>query len=265
MNESVRSLSINIDHVATLREARQETFPDPMQAAVLAELGGADGITVHLRRDRRHIKERDARLLKDTIHTELNMELSAVPEMMKIARDIRPAQVTLVPETAEEVTTLGGLDLAGGLARIAPHARNLKRAGIRLSAFIEPDGRQLEAAAKLGCDVVEFNTDQYSRSFAVSVERRASSVERRTTNDGRRTTSSEAELARIGDAGRRAAELGLQVHAGHGIDYRNIAPLLEIPELKGFSIGFSIVARALFTGLTEATHEMKRIIEEVGA
>jgi pyridoxine 5-phosphate synthase len=271
MSESVRSLSVNIDHVATLREARQEAFPDPVQAAVLAELGGADGITVHLRRDRRHIKERDARLLKATIRTELNMELSAVPEMMKIARDITPAQVTLVPETAEEVTTQGGLDLAGGFARIAPHARNLKRAGIRLSAFIEPDGEQIEAAAKLGCDVIELNTEQYSRCFKTVLRHlvpRPSSTGHSLTKDQGRDDQGptfEVELARIRAAGERAAELGLQVHAGHGIDYRNIVPLLEIPQLTGFSIGFSIIARALLTGLQEATHEMKRIIEEVGA
>jgi len=242
--ESVKSLSVNIDHIATLREARRESFPDPVHAAVLAELGGADGITIHLRHDRRHIRERDAELLKAVLKTELNMELAATPDMAKIARTVKPAQVSLVPETPEEVTTQGGLDLVRGFARIAPIAKSLKKGGIRLSAFIEADTRQIEAAARLGCDLIELNTDRYCRT------------------PGADPRFPSPELVKLREAAKAAAELGLRVHAGHGIDYRNIVPLLEIPELDGFSIGFSIVARAVFTGLAAATREMKRTIAQ---
>jgi pyridoxine 5-phosphate synthase len=239
----MKELSVNIDHVATLRQTRQEAFPDPVHAAFLAELGGADGITVHLRSDRRHIKERDVELLKKTISTELNMELAATPEMMRIALRVRPAQATLVPEAPDEVTTQGGLDLAKHLNRIAPAARLLKRAGIRLSTFVEADLRQIEAAAKLGCAVIEINTDRYRRTW------------------GKHRESPNPELQKIRKAAGRASHLGLRIHAGHGIDYRNIVPLLGIPEIEGFSIGFAIVARAVFTGLKGAVEEMKRIME----
>lgn len=235
----MRTLSVNIDHIATLRQARRESFPDPVQAAVLAELGGADGITVHLRHDRRHISKRDVLLLRETIKTELDLEMAATPEMTRIALGAMPAQVSLVPEFPDEITTQGGLDLTRNLARITPAARKLKRAGFRLSAFIEADERQIAAAAGLGCDLIEINTDRYSRD----IRHRA------------------AILMSIADIAGRAAGLGLRVHAGHGIDYRNIVPLLKIPEIEGFSIGFSIIARAVFTGLREAVGEMKRMME----
>jgi pyridoxine 5-phosphate synthase len=244
----VKKLSVNIDHVATLRQARQETFPDPVQAAVMAELGGADGITVHLRQDRRHVNERDVTLLKATIKTELNMELAALPEMSRIALKVGPAQVSLVPETPAEVTTQGGLDLARNLGRIAPIARKLRQAGIRLSVFIEADRKQIEAAARLGCDMIEINTDRYGRLSAPDARDAMG-------------TKLKAELARIQESVAQAKELNLLVHAGHGIDYHNIVPLLRIEGIEGFSIGFAIVARAVFTGLKDAVCEMKRIMD----
>ncbi|MEO0108394.1 MAG: pyridoxine 5'-phosphate synthase [candidate division WOR-3 bacterium] len=251
MAELMRQLSVNLDHIATLRQARRERFPDPVQAAVLAELGGADGITVHLRQDRRHINERDVTLLRATLRTGLNMELAATAEMAAIACRVQPYQVTLVPESPTEVTTEGGLDLARHLDRIAPLARRLRRAGIRLSAFIEAEASQVQAASRIGCVVVEINTDRYSRLFAAQT----------LGSPGRTRARPEVELARIAECGAQAKKLGLTVHAGHGLDYLNILPLLTIKELQGFSIGFAIVARAVFTGLKEATHEMKRIME----
>jgi pyridoxine 5-phosphate synthase len=235
----MRTLSVNIDHIATLRQARRETFPDPVQAAVMAELGGADGITVHLRHDRRHINERDVVLLVKTVKTGVNLEMAATAEMTKIALDTKPCQVSLVPEFPDEVTTQGGLDVAKNLAKLQPAAKKLKAAGIVLSAFVEPDEKQIAAASRLGCDMVEFNTDSYCRETASRV-----------------TITKE-----IAGAATFASSLGLKVHAGHGIDYRNIIPLLGIPEIEGFSIGFSIVARAVLTGLKEAVSEMKRIME----
>jgi pyridoxine 5-phosphate synthase len=235
----MRTLSVNIDHVATLREARRETFPEPVQAAVMAELGGADGITVHLRHDRRHINERDVMLLIETCRTGVNLEMAATPEMSRIALDLKPEQVSLVPEFPDEVTTQGGLDVVKGFKRLRPAARRLKNAGIGLSAFIEPNRKQMASAALLGCDTIEFNTDLYCRDRA----------------HRSRITREIAEAAAF------ASSLGLKVHAGHGIDYRNIIPLLGIPEIEGFSIGFSIVARAVLTGLFEAVNEMKRIME----
>jgi pyridoxine 5-phosphate synthase len=249
MAELMKKLSVNIDHIATLRQARQESFFDLVQVAVLAELGGADGITVHLRQDRRHINERDVTLLKATIKTELNMELAATPGMTQIALKVKPAQVTLVPETPDELTTQGGLDIVRNLERVATTAKALKRAGIRLSAFIEADPAQIEAAAKLGCDLIEINTDRYSRMVGEeSFPRQSGSM----TND---------ELMKIAEASEQAAKLCMRVHAGHGIDYRNIIPLLGVTQIEGFSIGFSIIARAVFTGLKDATWEMKRIME----
>lgn len=236
----MRKLSVNIDHIATLRQARREPVPDPVQAAAFAELGGADGITVHLRRDRRHINERDVRLLKATIKTGLNLEMAATDEMLRIAQAVRPAQVTLVPELPDELTTQGGLDILRNRQRIARIAGALKRRGIRLSAFVEAASAHVEAARELGCDTVEINTDIYGRR-------------------GPRT------LKGIENAARQAARLGLAVHAGHGIDYRNIVPLLAIPELGEFSIGFAIVARAVFVGLQRAVQDMKEIIMSADA
>jgi len=239
IRSTVRVLSVNIDHVATLRQARQETFPDPVQAATFVQLGGADGITVHLRQDRRHINERDVELLKRTVQTELTVEMAAVEEMMKFATRVKPAQVTLVPELTTEVTTTSGLDVLRSAAELKPFVRRLKRAGIRVSVFLDPEQEQVEAAAELGAQVVELNTDRYSRDV----------------------THRQDILAELAGAAESARGLGLVVHAGHGLDYWNVVPIVEMDIAQGFSIGFSIVARALLIGLTEAVAEMKQILE----
>lgn len=240
--KNVRKLSVNIDHIATLREARHELIPDPVQAAVLAELGGADGITVHLRSDRRHINERDVLLLNETIKTELNIEMAATKEMMNIATEIKPAMVTLVPERLEELTTLGGLDLAKNLTKITPLAKKIKQAGIMLSVFIEADKQQIESAMKLGGYQIEINTDLYSKCFKHSADRLR-------------------QLEEIDSVAKFAVREGLIIHGGHGLDYKNIIDIMTIKEITGFSIGFAIIARAVLVGLKDAVSEMKRIIE----
>jgi pyridoxine 5-phosphate synthase len=244
----MRKLSVNVDHVATLRRARRESFPDPVPAALLAELGGADSITVHLRRDRRHITERDVELLRATLQTELNLEMACTAEMQAVALRLRPAQITLVPESANELTTEGGLDLAGRLRHLIPAVRRFRRAGLQVSAFIEADPRQINAAVQLGCGIVEINTEPYRRLTASRLPARP-------------TGALDRELVRIRSSVEQAAAAGLTVHAGHGLDYRNLRPLLGIDGLSGFSIGFAIVARAVFVGLREATAEMKRLME----
>jgi pyridoxine 5-phosphate synthase len=239
IRRTVRTLSVNIDHVATLREARREAFPDPVQAAALVELGGADGVTVHLRQDRRHISDRDVELLRKTVRTELTIEMAGTEEMTRIATRIRPEQVTLVPELATEVTTSGGLDVVRRAAGLAPLVRRLRRAGIRVSMFVEPEQRQIEAAAELGASVVELNTDRYCRE-----RKRRDSV-----------------LEPMAFSAMRAKELGLAVHVGHGLDYLNVVPILERDVAEGFSIGFAIVSRAVMVGLRDAVAEMKHILE----
>ena len=238
----VRKLSVNIDHIATLREARRELFPDPVQAAVLAELGGADGITVHLRSDRRHIHERDVFLLKETIKTDLNIEMAATKEMAEIAVQIKPAMVTLVPEKPEEITTLGGLDLTKNLKKINPLAKKIKQARIMLSVFIEADKKQVESALKLRADQIEINTECLKHISDLP-------------QAGSRILEEIISVAQF------ASAEGLIVHAGHGLDYKNIIDILSIKEITGFSIGFAIIARAVFVGLKDAVAEMKRIIE----
>lgn len=232
-------LSINVDHIATLRQARKELFPDPVQAAVLCELGGADGITVHLRSDRRHIQERDLLLLRQTINGELNLEMAATEELKNIAIGLKPDIVSIVPESPGEVTTEGGLDLKTNLPRVTPITDCLRTAGIRVSVFIEADHQQIEAAKNLGADMIELNTNQYVKQQARRRE----------------------ILEQLGRAAKLADRAGLAVHAGHGLDYKNIKPILVIPEIVGFSIGFSIVARALYVGLERAVTEMKHLIE----
>ncbi|MFO7675277.1 MAG: pyridoxine 5'-phosphate synthase [bacterium] len=235
----MRALSVNIDHVATLRQARRASFPDPVQAAALVELGGADGITVHLRKDRRHVTDRDVELLRRTVQTELTLEMVATADLVRFASRVRPDQVTLVPELATEVTTTRGLELAGRAVGLRTAIDRLRRRGIRLSVFIEPDARQVKAAAALGADVVELNTDRYSRAE----ENRA------------------RLLSELAGAARVAREEGLVVHVGHGLDYRNVVPILEMDIAEGYSIGFAIVARSVMAGLRDAVGEMKRILE----
>ncbi len=233
----MKHLSVNLDHVATLREARKESFPDPVQAAVLCELGGADGITVHLRQDRRHIKERDLELLRATIKTELNLEMAATEEMLNIALKVRPDVVTLVPERPEELTTEGGLDVIKNFPVIQEAIGKLKSNGIITSIFIETDREQIKKAKEAGADKIEINTDAYSKE-----------------------KEREKILSRIRDVASYATSIGLRVHAGHGLNYTNISDICQITEITGFSIGFAIVARAVFVGLKEAVNEMKRLI-----
>lgn len=236
----MRKLSVNIDHVATLRQARKESMPDPVHAAFLAELGGTDGITVHLRTDRRHINERDLSLLRKTIRTELNLEMAATQEMLKIALRVRPDIVTFVPEHAHELTTEGGLDLIRNFKKIKPIADSIKQAGIKLSVFIETDINQVKAAGKLGADQIEINTNKYSQDLR----------------------NRSKTIKKIATTAMYATKQNLLVHCGHGIDYWNIIPLLDIKEINGFSIGFSIIARAVMSGLKDAVAEMKKIIKE---
>jgi pyridoxine 5-phosphate synthase len=233
------SLSVNVDHVATLRQARLESFPDPVQAAVAVELGGADGVTVHLRHDCRHITSRDVELLRATVKSELTVEMAATEALVKLMARIRPDQVTLVPELKSEVTTTSGIDLLKERSRLVPVVYRLKKAGIRVSAFIEPDTAQVEAAVRLGADVVELNTDRYSRGWS----------------RGPRL------LDELLTAGRAAEKVRLSVHVGHGLGYRNVVPVLKSRLAAGYSIGFAIVARAVFVGLQRAVEEMKRTME----
>jgi len=236
---TVLLLSVNIDHVASLRQARQESFPDPVQAATLAELGGADGVTVHLRADRRHITDRDVRRLRETVQTELTVEMAATREMVRIARSVRPDWVTLVPETRSEVTTTRGLEVVRHESELSRAAARLRENGIRVCLFVDPEPKQVAAAAAAGAEAVELNTERYSR---LPVRRR-------------RVLEDLAQAAAVG------VENGLGVNVGHGLDYRNVVPILEARFARGYSIGFAVVARAVFTGLREAVAEMKRIME----
>ncbi len=231
-------LSVNIDHVATVREARKETFPDPVHAADEAELGGADGITVHLRGDRRHIKERDVKVLRQMIRTELNVEMAATAEMASITMSVKPDRITLVPEAPGEVTTQGGLNLLKLQQDLKSFIANLKKNGTRVGIFIDPDMEQIKQALDVGAQYIEINTSEYTKT--------------------KRLKDETIRIARVAKAARRE---GLVVHAGHGIDYKNIGPLLHITEITGYSIGYAIIARALFVGLRQAVNEMVDIIK----
>ncbi|HEY8369815.1 MAG TPA: pyridoxine 5'-phosphate synthase [Thermodesulfobacteriota bacterium] len=235
-----RRLSVNIDHVATVRQARRDVEPDPVHAAVAAELGGADGITVHLREDRRHIQDRDVRILRETVRVELNLEMANTDEMVGIARQLRPDLVTLVPERREELTTEGGLDVIRNEAALRATVETLSAAGIPVSLFVDADRAQLEAAARTGARFVELHTGRYAH------ERTEAGLER------------EASVIASGAAFARAA--GLRVNVGHGLTYRNVGRIAAIPELETFAIGHNIVARALLVGMAEAVREMKALI-----
>ncbi|MFH0983434.1 MAG: pyridoxine 5'-phosphate synthase [Planctomycetota bacterium] len=234
-------LGVNIDHVATLRQARRTDEPDPVWAAAEAELGGADGITFHLREDRRHIGDRDARLLKQTVAAKLNMEMAIAPDIVAIACELRPDQSTLVPERRAELTTEGGLDVVGQREAIASAVDRLRRQGIIVSAFIEPREEQIRASADVGCAAVELWTGGYADA---------------PTPD---------EIVRRLDELRRGIEvgrgLGLEVHGGHGLTYRNVSKVAALSGFSEFNIGHSILARAVFVGLREAVREMKRLLE----
>lgn len=235
------ALGVNIDHVATVRQARRARFPDPLLAALLAEQAGADSITLHLREDRRHIQDHDVERFAASLQTRMNLEMAAIPEMVAIARRVRPADVCLVPEQRTEVTTEGGLDVAGGGAALAEAVTALGAAGVRVSLFIDPEPRQIEATLALGAPVIELHTGAYAEAEG---ERRAE------------------ELHRLASAARLATSAGLVVNAGHGLDYHNVQPVAALPEIVELNIGFAIVARALFSGLEPAVREMKRLMCE---
>ena len=233
-------LGVNIDHVATVRQARRTNEPDPVWAAALAELGGADGITIHLREDRRHIQDRDLALLRQTVAVKLNLEMACEDAIVEIARQARPQQATLVPERREEVTTEGGLDVVGQKDRVGRVVRRLQEAGIVVSLFLDPDPAQIVAGAQLGADAVELHTGQYALAEAAA---------------GR-----EKELLTLKTAGKVVLDHGMTLHAGHGLTYRNVRPVAMIDGMCELNIGHSIIARAIMVGLTEAVREMKRLI-----
>lgn len=234
-------LHINVDHVATVREARQTDEPDPVRAAVLAELGGADGITVHLREDRRHVQERDVALLLDTVRTLVNLELAADDEVLRLAEEWSPRQATLVPERRQEVTTEGGLDLSGGAGdRIGSAVERLRSAGIRTSLFIDPEVENVSRARELDADAVELHTGEYANA----------------PDDEAR----ERELGRLRRAATATADAELGVHLGHGLTYENVGPVAAIPEAEELNIGHSVVSRSVLVGMERAVREMAEIV-----
>ncbi len=242
-------LNVNIDHVATIREARKTIEPSIVTAAVICEQSGADGITVHLRGDRRHIQDRDIELLREVVTTYLNVEMAATEEMVAIALRTKPEAVSLVPESANEVTTEGGLDVIGNFETVKKAVAKLKEAGIFVSIFIDPDLEQIEAAAGLGTQQVELCTAEYAEMTLSS---------RAAHGDGAQKAA--AEISRIGSAAAHAKKLGLIVAAGHGLTYRNVGALAAIPDISEFNIGHNIVSRAVFVGLNQAVQEMVEAI-----
>jgi pyridoxine 5-phosphate synthase len=230
-------LGVNIDHVATIRQARRTVEPDPVAAAVLAELGGADGITVHLREDRRHIQERDLRLLRQTVRTHLNLEMAPTPEMIAIALEVRPDYVTLVPEKREEITTEGGIDVAGNLGHFRPVVAELQGAGIPVSWFIDADPQQIQAAAQTEAKFIELHTGQYA--------------------EARGEAQQQAQLAILAEGCKSALFWGLRVNAGHGLTYQNVRPVAALAGMEELNIGHSIISRAVLVGLERAVREMK--------
>ena len=236
------ALGVNIDHVATLRQARGTRYPDPVEAARLAEGAGADSITVHLREDRRHIQERDVHLLKEVIQTRLNLEMAVTDEMLAFASRVLPQDCCLVPEKRQELTTEGGLEVAGQLARVREACKRLGEAGVRVSLFVDPDAAQIEASAEAGAPVVELHTGTYA--------------------DASGPHKQGEELHRLAEAAQRAARLGLEVHAGHGLHYHNVGPVAAIREVVELNIGHAIIARAIMTGLGPAVSDMKKLMRE---
>lgn len=237
-------LGVNVDHVATVRQARRVNVPDPVQAALLTERAGADGITVHLREDRRHIQERDVRLLREKLATNLNLEMAVTPSMVAFAADVRPNDACFVPERREELTTEGGLDVVGQQARIKDAVDRLQAGGIKVSLFVDPDTRQIEAAKAVGAHAVEIHTGTYCN---------ASGAERH------------RELQVAKTAAKLAQGLGLEVHAGHGLDYENVIPVAAIGEIVELNIGHSIIARAVIVGIEQAVGEMKELLNRARA
>jgi len=236
----VPTLGVNIDHIATIRQARRTVEPDPVAAAVLAELAGADGITVHLREDRRHIQDRDVRVLRQTVRTHLNLEMAATDEMVAIALDVKPDYVTLVPERREEVTTEGGLDIAGQLDRMTQVVETLQSANIPVSLFIDADPKQIEASAMTKAQFIELHTGQYAEA---KTERER-----------------QDELMILAEGCDRAQTAGLRVNAGHGLTYWNVRPVALLPSMEELNIGHTIISRAALVGMERAVREMKLAI-----
>ncbi len=234
-------LGVNIDHVATVRQARRTTEPDPVTAALLAEMGGADLITVHLREDRRHIQDRDLKILREVVQVKLNMEMAATEKMIAIALAIRPDWACIVPESRQEITTEGGLDLNKNAAAVETAVSTLQNAGIKVSLFIDPDIDMIKAAAKLSAKAVELHTGQYANA--------------------RNDHDIAMQLDRAENACKTAHRLGLGVHAGHGLTYRNIKPIVAIAELEELNIGHSIISRAIMVGMERAVHEMVGLLK----
>lgn len=234
-------LGVNIDHVATLRQARGTIYPDPVQAAIIAEEAGADGITLHLREDRRHIQERDLRLIAQVLQTRMNFECAVTEEMLRFAEEIRPAHVCLVPEKREELTTEGGLDVAGQFEKVSTACQRLGRLGIDVSLFIDADARQIDAAVKAGAPTIEIHTGAYAEAASKDKE--------------------EHEFQRIAEAVRYAAGR-LVVNAGHGLHYHNVQRIAALTDIHELNIGHALVARAVFSGLADAVREMKAIMQQ---
>jgi pyridoxine 5-phosphate synthase len=237
-------LMVNIDHVATLREARGVYYPEPVYAASVVEMAGAAGIVVHLREDRRHINDRDVRLLREVVRTRLNLEMAATDEMVSIAREIKPEMSTLVPEKRQELTTEGGLDVAGMKGRITDVVGRLREKGILVSLFVDPDEAQVRASKETGAEMIELHTGAYCEA----------------KTEGRRIE----ELKKVIIAARMAADIGLGVNAGHGLHYHNVADIASIPDIEDLAIGHSIIARAVFVGLDRAVRDMIALIQGSG-
>jgi pyridoxine 5-phosphate synthase len=233
------ALGVNIDHVATLRQARRSRYPDPLFAALLAEEAGADSITLHLREDRRHIQERDVTMMHEALQTRMNLEMAVTEEMIRIAQKVTPQDCCLVPESRQEVTTEGGLDVLGQGARLGDAIKALGASGIRVSVFIDPDHAQIEAAQRAGAPVIELHTGAYADSAGAARAR---------------------EFERLSAAAKFAARLGLVVNAGHGLNYHNVEPIAAIPEIVELNIGHAIVARSVIDGLAKAVRDMKELM-----
>jgi pyridoxine 5-phosphate synthase len=236
------NLGVNIDHVATVRQARKTYEPDPVWAAALAELGGADCITLHLREDRRHIQDRDLQIMKQTVTVKLNLELACVEDVVRMACQVQPAQATLVPERREEITTEGGLDIIANRRIVSDAVKRLQTQGIEVSLFLDPDPRQIDAAAEMSADAVELHTGQYALA------------------DG---STRQHELTRLWENARHIRQLEMKLHAGHGLTYRNVTPIAAIAEMGELNIGHSIVARAMMVGMQAAVREMKELIRGI--
>lgn len=240
--ENTILLGVNIDHVASIRQARGTRYPEPVHAAAVAEQAGADSITIHLREDRRHIQDRDVAMLKETLQTRMNLEMAVTEEMIGIAEKFRPEDCCLVPERREELTTEGGLDVVGQEGKIKDAVARLTDAGVRVSLFVDADPKQLEASARVGAPVIEIHTGHYA--------------------DLPTETERQAEFLRIKKAVATGVDLGLQVNAGHGLHYHNVTPIAAIQEIRELNIGHAIVAQAVFSGLHDAVAEMKRLMIE---